>query len=80
MELTETETEILAGFIAQWLEEKGDNYTGDLEAIYYKLTGDQKPCIHCGEKLDKDIWKEELGMCVECSNAYYTHEEDEEDN
>ena len=35
-----------------------------------------KPCDKCGEPVDKDIHKEELGMCVECSNAYFEHKED----
>jgi hypothetical protein len=33
-----------------------------------------KPCDKCGEPIDKDIHAEELGMCVECSNAYFSHE------
>lgn len=33
-----------------------------------------KPCDKCGEPIDKDIHTEELGMCVECSNAYFSHE------
>ena len=37
------------------------------------------PCDHCGTPVDTDIHKEELGMCIDCSNKYWTHEE-EEDN
>ncbi len=35
-----------------------------------------KECDKCGEPVKADIHKEELGMCVECSNAYFDHEED----
>lgn len=35
-----------------------------------------KTCDKCGEPMDKDIHAEELGMCVECSNKYFDHEED----
>jgi len=31
------------------------------------------PCTECGAAVAADIHVEELGMCVECSNAYYTH-------
>jgi hypothetical protein len=35
-----------------------------------------KGCDKCGELIQKDIHAEELGMCIECSNAYFNHEED----
>ena len=35
-----------------------------------------KPCNYCDIKIDKDIWEEELGMCVSCSNAFFSHEID----
>jgi len=35
-----------------------------------------KDCDKCGEPVVADIHAEELGMCVECSNAYFNHEED----
>jgi len=28
--------------------------------------------------VDHDIWFEELGMCVDCSNIYFTHDDEEE--
>ena len=34
------------------------------------------PCIYCGEKLDEDIWVEEVGLCLECSNKYWNHKID----
>jgi hypothetical protein len=33
-----------------------------------------KGCDKCGEPVKADIHAEELGMCVECSNAYFDHE------
>lgn len=32
-------------------------------------------CIYCGDAIEHDIWFTELGMCVDCSNKYYNHEE-----
>lgn len=40
----------------------------------YEYT-ETRPCIYCGDPVDHDIWFEELGMCVDCSNKYYSHEE-----
>lgn len=37
-----------------------------------------KGCIECSERIDAAIWHEELGYCLECSDAYFSH--DEEDN
>jgi len=34
------------------------------------------PCVDCGEPVDAEIHAEELGMCVECSNKYFDHEEE----
>jgi hypothetical protein len=35
------------------------------------------PCDKCGEQINADVHKEELGMCVECSNKYFDHEHPE---
>jgi hypothetical protein len=35
-----------------------------------------KGCDKCGDLIQKDIHAEELGMCVECSHAYFDHKED----
>lgn len=43
------------------------------------LMEDLSPCQTCGIGVPTDIWLEESEFCVDCSNAYYTHEE-EEDN
>ena len=35
-------------------------------------------CVECAlVRVPRDIFEEELGMCVECSHAYFTHEEEE---
>jgi len=44
---------------------------GDQE---YEYT-DTRPCIYCHIGVEHDIWFTELGMCVDCSNKYYDHEE-----
>ena len=33
-----------------------------------------EPCVNCGVMIDAEIHAEELGMCVDCSHAYYTHD------
>lgn len=40
----------------------------------YEYT-ETRPCQYCQTPVDHDIWFEELGMCVECSNRYYDHED-----
>lgn len=35
------------------------------------------PCNECGEPVNAEIHAEELGMCIECSNAYFTHNDEE---
>ena len=35
-----------------------------------------KGCIYCDTPVDSDIWEEELGMCLDCSNKYWNHELD----
>lgn len=46
------------------------------EQEYYPA--DLLPCIvpDCQEELTKDIWLEEMGLCVEHSHAYYDHKLD----
>jgi len=37
------------------------------------------PCENfgtCGEYVDEDIWKEELEMCLDCSNKYWSHDDE----
>jgi hypothetical protein len=33
-----------------------------------------RQCYECPTQVDTDIWFEELGMCIDCSNAYFNHE------
>ena len=37
------------------------------------------PCNWCGAPVDSDIHEEEMGMCLSCSDAYWTHEDEQED-
>jgi hypothetical protein len=37
-------------------------------------------CVKCGCAIQKEIAEEELYMCVDCSNAFYTHEDEKGDN
>ncbi len=34
------------------------------------------PCVDCETPIPKDVWEEELGMCLDCSDAYWTHNEE----
>ena len=36
-------------------------------------------CKDCGTAVDHDTWFEELGMCLDCSNAYWNHDDEKED-
>lgn len=33
-----------------------------------------KPCKYCDEPIDAEIFEAEMGMCLDCSNAYYDHD------
>jgi hypothetical protein len=35
------------------------------------------PCNECGDPVNAEIHAEELGMCIDCSNAYFTHADEE---
>jgi hypothetical protein len=35
-----------------------------------------KPCVDCNIMIDADVWQEELGMCLDCSNKYWSHEDE----
>lgn len=43
---------------------------------WFSVDADSVPCDECGAPVKADIHAEELGMCVECSNEYYSHEEE----
>jgi sugar phosphate isomerase/epimerase len=34
------------------------------------------PCDYCKIPIDSDVYEEELGMCLDCSNAYWSHNYD----
>ena len=42
----------------------------------YGYKEDTTPCNDCGTLIDTDIHKEELGMCVECSHKYWSHDDE----
>jgi hypothetical protein len=48
-----------------------------LEETVRKFIGDTTPCNVCGTPVNTDIHAEELGMCVECSNNYFTHKDED---
>lgn len=51
------------------------DYVDDLIARWQIPTGDPAtPCDVCGVLIPTPIYTEELGMCVDCSNAYFDHE------
>lgn len=31
------------------------------------------PCVDCGAPVNKEIYPEELGMCIDCSNDFWGH-------
>lgn len=33
-------------------------------------------CDYCKILIDSDVYEEELGMCLDCSNAYWSHDYD----
>jgi hypothetical protein len=35
-----------------------------------------KPCDDCQAPVDADVWEEELGMCIDCSDKYWSHEDE----
>jgi hypothetical protein len=82
MQLTDMETELIKEIFDAYSNKfiNAEIALGDLEQIIKGEEPMERACVseYCAERLDKDIWKEELGMCVECSNAYYTHEEEKE--
>lgn len=40
------------------------------------LTEDLSSCQTCGVGVITDTWLEEGEFCIDCSNAYFTHEEE----
>jgi hypothetical protein len=53
------------------------NYTVDGEewGIYFPPSAEDKtPCDVCEILIDTEIHAEELGMCIDCSNDYFSQE------
>lgn len=47
-----------------------------LHALEQLINGGVTPCNSCQAPVLTDIHAEELGMCVDCSNDYFTHEDE----
>lgn len=80
LELTDNEAEAVRRFLARdfGIIKKLTQYpeTVALMKIQNALEG-WEFCVRCEtEQLDADIWREEFGMCVECSHAYYAQGEE----
>lgn len=41
----------------------------------YEYTG-FLPCNECYTDVADDVWREELGLCIDCSNKYWSHEDE----
>lgn len=57
---------ILCGFHAYQINSALIEKIQDAEISY-------TPCDECGQLIETDTHTEEMGMCVECSHAYFTH-------
>ena len=82
LELTDSESEAMRRFLAHdfGIIKKLTQYpeTVALMKIQNALEG-WEFCVTCEtEQVEADIWREELGMCVECSHAYYREAETDE--
>jgi len=84
MEMTDYEAEVVKEIYDSFQNSiiNSDEALTELERIINGEDPLKRICVgvHCVERIDNDIWKEESGMCVDCSNAYYTHEEEKEEN
>jgi len=38
-----------------------------------------RKCNDCDTDVEHDVWFTELGMCLECSNKYWNHENESEE-
>jgi ribosomal protein L29 len=45
-----------------------------IEELNNPMTDETTPCDVCQTPIATDIHAEELGMCIECSNAYFSQE------
>lgn len=65
-----------------YAEAKSGDYDNLLATVckWFDVFGDDAtlPCIECDTPVKADIHAEELGMCVECSNEYFNHDDEED--
>jgi hypothetical protein len=68
---------------SEWEEFHKEATSGDYDNLlrtvmfWFAVDEDKVPCDECGTPIQADIHAEELGMCVECSNEYYNHDDEE---
>jgi hypothetical protein len=74
MELTELEALAVKSIYTDY-HAGATNADEALHALEQLINGGLTPCDKCGDKIQTDIHAEELGMCADCSNAYFSHEE-----
>lgn len=74
MELTELEAQAVKSIYTDY-HAGATNADEALHALEQLINGGLLPCDKCGDKIQEDIHAEELGMCVDCSNEYFSHEE-----
>lgn len=41
-----------------------------------RVVSGSKPCVRCSDPVNADVWDEELGFCLPCSNLYWEHKLD----
>jgi len=59
------------------LEIAPDAFFND-ESGFIQVDTGLTPCDNCDQLIATDIHEEELGMCVNCSNDYFDHTDEEE--
>jgi Zn finger protein HypA/HybF involved in hydrogenase expression len=75
MELTAVEEQAVKAIYTDY-HNGTTNADEALHALEQLINGGLLPCDKCGEKIEADTHAEELGMCVECSNAFFTHKDE----
>lgn len=49
-----------------------------IAAVTCEWQRNTRPCRECNTaRVDADIYEEELGLCLTCSNAYWSHDDEE---
>jgi len=76
MELTELEAQAVKSIYTDY-HAGATNADEALHALEQLINGGLTPCDKCGDKIQTDTHAEELGMCVDCSNAYFSHEDED---